>query len=278
MKRIKHLEEVIYNHAKEPLVEVWEAPRPINELTAGENLVAFVISGKIRILEDSGEDQEGLKGTFIFIPSGRTVILSVSSSLKLLIVRIDSVLHFYTILSPDRLYEGVKTRTDRERLRLMHGNDRVRHYIQEMVLYVEDERSTIGLFRNKIEELFLLLNNYYELPELCDIFLPILTPDLAFSEYVRHNHDRYRTPEELAASLNISVRSFVEYFRYTFGMTPYRWMLLGKIRKIKWEIMHTSKTNQEIAEENGFLSTTQFYDFCKDQIGFTPNDLRNQIR
>lgn len=272
---MKHLEEVIYDHPEKPLVEVWDVPEPVMEITADANLLVLVIRGRVRL--QSGYPKlfsEGAAGDFTFIPINWTVTINASSEAALLIIRIDTVWCFYAVLSPDELYEEAKGMARTEAIRMMKGHKSIVHYVKEMEYYLYDELSTEKLLRDKIGEFFHLLRNYYAPHYQCELFLQILSPDLAFSEYVMHNYGRYHTTEELAESLNISANKFMGHFKHTFGTTPYKWMLQRKIKRIEFEMLHTKKTNHEIATGNGFLSVTQFYDFCKDQTGHTAGELR----
>ncbi|MDP2336495.1 MAG: AraC family transcriptional regulator [Bacteroidota bacterium] len=83
------------------------------------------------------------------------------------------------------------------------------------------------------------------------------------------------SPEELAASLNMSYTWFRRMFRQYTGMAPAQYITQLKIQKAKELLSVSNKPIKEIAIELGFESIDYFSTSFKKHIQMTPGEFRN---
>ncbi len=86
------------------------------------------------------------------------------------------------------------------------------------------------------------------------------------------------SPEELAASLNMSYTWFRRMFRQYTGLAPAQYISQLRIQKAKELLSVSNKTIKEIAIELGFESIDYFSTSFKRQIQMTPGEFRNLCR
>jgi AraC-like DNA-binding protein len=276
MKRILHLEELIHNNSALPLIELRTPDQPKIGMTVETNTVLFVVRGRIHMERQLGKMVKGAAGEFLFIPSGSTVVLYMSKDCCLILLRIDTTLYMYNALPRDVVCATAIADTQEADIRPLKIDSHLEHYIQELEHYLEKGQPEEEIMRIKTREFFDLLAAFYSREQQRVLLAPILTPDTAFSEFVRHNYERCRTVEQLAALLNLAPKKFNDYFKQVYGTTPYKWMMCRKIEKVRREILEGRKSNQQVAYGNGFLTTSQFYDFCRDKLGDYPSRLRQK--
>jgi AraC-type DNA-binding domain-containing proteins len=82
------------------------------------------------------------------------------------------------------------------------------------------------------------------------------------------------SPEEIAASLNMSYTWFRRMFKNYTGLAPAQYILQLKVQKTKELLSVTNKTIKEIACELGFESIDYFSTQFKKQTGQTPTQFR----
>jgi AraC-like DNA-binding protein len=82
------------------------------------------------------------------------------------------------------------------------------------------------------------------------------------------------SPEEIAASLNMSYTWFRRMFRQYTGLAPAQYIVRLKIQKAKEMLSVSNKTIKEIAIELGFESIDYFSTQFRKQTGQTPTQFR----
>jgi len=128
--------------------------------------------------------------------------------------------------------------------------------------------------RLKAEELLHLVRSYYPAEELKEFFLPLLSSNVQFHQFVLRYYRKVKTVKEFATLNNCSVSNFDKKFRETFGTSAYQWMQQKKVDLLYHEINATDKPLREIAREQKFLSLPQFNDYCKKHFGYPPGKMR----
>lgn len=126
----------------------------------------------------------------------------------------------------------------------------------------------------KTEELLFLIRSYYTPDELKGFFLPLLSSNVQFHQFVLRYYRKVKTVKEFANLNNCSVSNFDKKFREAFGTSAYQWMQQKKIDLLYHEINATDKPLRQIAKEQKFLSLPQFNDYCKKHFGYPPGKMR----
>ncbi len=93
---------------------------------------------------------------------------------------------------------------------------------------------------------------------------------------IRENISNPLSPEELAASLNMSYTWFRRIFKQYTGLAPAQYIVQLKIQKAKELLSVSNKTIKEIALELGFESFDYFSTVFKRQTRMTPSEFRNR--
>lgn len=91
---------------------------------------------------------------------------------------------------------------------------------------------------------------------------------------IRENINSPFSPEELAASLNMSYTWFRRMFKQYTGLAPAQYIAQIKIRKARELLSVSNKTIKEIALELGFESIDYFSTAFKRQTKMTPGEFR----
>lgn len=84
------------------------------------------------------------------------------------------------------------------------------------------------------------------------------------------------SPEEIAASLNMSYTWFRRIFKQYTGLAPAQYITQLKIQKAKELLSVTTMSVKEIALELGYESIDYFSTFFRNQTGQTPSQFRKQ--
>jgi len=92
--------------------------------------------------------------------------------------------------------------------------------------------------------------------------------------FIREKINTQLSPEEIAASLNMSYTWFRRMFRQYTGLAPAQYITQFKIQKAKEMLSVSSKTIKEIAIELGFESIDYFSTQFRKQTGQTPTQFR----
>jgi AraC family transcriptional regulator len=97
------------------------------------------------------------------------------------------------------------------------------------------------------------------------------------SMIVEYIHDRMSEPlslAELAALSQLDVFSFSRWFKATFGVPPYRYVLRVRLESAKAMLRDTSKSVVEVALNCGFSNHSHFTACFRRASGLTPTAYR----
>lgn len=130
----------------------------------------------------------------------------------------------------------------------------------------------------KQQELFILLRAYYSKEELAKFFFPIISRNQDFKDFVYAHYLKVDNLNEFAALANVSIDTFKRRFKETFGESAHRWCTRQKVELLYRDIAMTEKTLAEIAEQYRFSSVSYLTTFCKQHLGKTPQQLRNEAK
>lgn len=286
----EHLACLHYDHQEKPGIAVRKAPRgKRRKVSTAMNKIVFLIEGRVRLNFRDQPAYEVVKGQIVFIPAGGDYSYELLANTVAIIFRLHqpvmlcqsySIEKLYELNAPPKIGTVVEERISGKarRIGILEINSRLWSFLDGVIDCVGDGLKCSCWFDLKIKEILLLFRIYYTKEELCDFFYLILSGNTAFSEYVRLHWQMYPTVLEMAASLNMTQKQFSTRFMAVFKQTPYRWMMERKAELAYDDIVSTKKSFKEIAFEHGFHSDTQFSRFCKNCLGKSPTELRQQGR
>ena len=279
-----------YEHGNKPQIEVAKIDKSESmDLAITENEIVFIIEGQIQFRSDNSSACEGTEdslayevteGKFIFFPTAShyTSLQAVKPSV-LIVFRLTGAANLCENFRIEQLY-NMEEKTSAHPSPVnkwfyeLNIKPRLWPFLNDVQDYLSDNVKCRCLFEIKTKELLLLLRAYYTKEELHDFFLPILSSDTTFSEYVRQHWQDFHTVRELADAMQLTHKQFYSRFVAVFGKAPQQWMMEGRANILYREITTTNKQFKQIALENGFSSDTQFTHFCKKMLRRTPTEIR----
>ncbi|MDH6535194.1 AraC family transcriptional regulator [Parabacteroides sp. 52] len=147
-------------------------------------------------------------------------------------------------------------------------------FLQGLMFNLQGGLRCAGYMKLKSEEFLILLQSYYTKDELVAFFYPVLHESSSFTDFILKNYRQVKKVNEFAQLYACSLSNFDKKFKKAFGISAYKWMKGKKMELIYHEINTTNKPFGQIAEEQGFLSLSQFTDFCKKNLGNSPGKIR----
>ena len=217
----KHQACFCYGAGKDALIEMWKLPHGTiqDNFSLSHHEIVFLVKGRVNYTICGYAPAELTAGRFIFVPIGRTVNFETQADCVLLIIRQTSGLRLCRSFSIEQLYKIGVQDVPKEIISL-GINPRIRQYLNGLQNTYDDGILCRYFFEAKITELFVLLRAYYSDEELFGLFLPILSPDTEFSEFVRRNHYKYKSVTEMAKAMNLTPVQFTNRFRRIFLQPP----------------------------------------------------------
>ncbi len=281
--RQEHQRCLAFDHSERPMIEVLKTMKEHEEKREfSRNEIVFMMEGKMEFTFRNHPQKSVQKGQFIFIPVGGTLHFKAGSKSMALVIRLSDRVRFCQGVMVEQLFEKCKVpQGETINPAAIHPLDikaPLWHFMTGVAAVFSDGLMCRQYFETKVQEFFILLWTYYTKEKLRDFFALILSPDTAFSEYVRANVLQYKTVGEFAAGLNMTAKQFTRKFGQVFGHAPHTWMLQEKTRRIQADLMLGEKDNKQIAYEYDFSTVNHLYDFCKKNLGATPGEIRGKNR
>jgi hypothetical protein len=275
----EHLTCFNYDNFEKSQIEIISSTQGENiELTARYNEIVFLMEGDIKYVFDTCPEQKMKGGNIFFLPMGYRFICNPLTETRIVIFRLYDPIRLCERYSLENLFkpeaDGINDYA--VVLKTLEINPRMRYFIIGLTDCIEDGVKCRHYFEMKIKEFFLILRMYYSKNELRDFLGMILSNDVAFSEYVRNNRNKYSNVTAFAESLHLTKRQFTKRFHTVFGRAPYGWMKEGKVLSVQKEITSTKKPFKQIAFENGFKSLEELTRFCKKELGNIPTMVREE--
>lgn len=95
--------------------------------------------------------------------------------------------------------------------------------------------------------------------------------------FIENNYSSSITVDDMIENIHISKYHFIRSFRKVMGITPYSYLTNYRITMSKTLLRTTDKTVSEIAEECGFLDTSNFITQFKKHTGQKPLGYRRDF-
>ena len=271
----KHVACFCYGAGKDALIEIRELPRGRQESTClSSHELVILLKGRLDYTVHGYDPSRLVEGNFTFVPIGRTVSYETKTNCSLLIIRQRSGLRLCHTFSIEQLYNGMENVSGK--ITPLEINPRLHHYVEGLRNTYEDGITCRYFFEAKVTELFVLLRAYYSDEQLTGLFLPMLSPDTEFSEFVRENHQKYNTINEMAAAMCLTTTQFANRFRRVFSQPPREWLQQEKARQIFTEICDSHSPLKQISDDYGFAVQSHLNRFCKRMFGMTPGEIRER--
>lgn len=162
------------------------------------------------------------------------------------------------------------------RFTLLPIRPRLQEYLTNLRHLLEDGLGCVHFHELKIRELYLLLRAYYTKEELATFFYPLIGKNRDFKDFVYEHYLKVDSLNEFAALANTSVDTFKRRFKETFGEPAHKWITGRKAEHVYRDIALGILSFADIAEKYRFSSVSYLTTFCKQHLGKTPQQLRNE--
>ena len=276
----EYLNSFNYNDSEKPAIEIicYEKGDE-HEFTAFTNGVVSFMEGRARYEFKNYPAYEAAKGEMIFIPVGTLISFKILERCKIVVFRLYNRIKLYEYFFIDKLFsvknslsESQKSVSEQQIYHLAI-NSRIQLFFEGLIDCINDGLKSKYYFDMKIEEFFILIRSYYITEQIHDFLLLMFSNNIAFSEFIKQNWNRYRTVAEIAESMNMTLDQFSKKFKEVFGKPANKWLKENKAAAIYSEIISCDKPLQQIALDYGFNTMTQFIRFCKIELGKTPMEI-----
>jgi len=234
--------------------------------------IILVTEGSLLLSYDHFFDYKLGEGKIMLLPPGCHYTIRAETCVSTLIFRMKEAIRFcegYTVnnISGDKLLTTGKLNC----LKIQPAITNFASFLTDNLSFGLCQEEYLKL---KTKELLYLIHSYYPAKELKDFFLPLLSPNVQFHQFVLRYYRQVKTVKEFADLNNCSVSNFDKKFKEAFGTSTYQWMQKKKVELLYHEINATDKPLRQIAKEQRFLSLPQFNDYCKKHFGYPPGPMR----
>lgn len=239
----------------------------------GDHLL-FILSGSISVSFGQCKDAPVDENELFFLPNDRVFEWKARTDAAFLLSGYNTTFFRCTAAQMDLLYK-VKAGME-SRCRGTAMKEEVRTVVQQIVRYLEAGINCHHLYMLKYEELYFLFKYCYTSEEVAQIFYPGLKNNLLFNDQVMNNYLQVKTVKELAELLGYSVKTFDKIFKETFDDAPYRWMQKRKALHIRQVLRDPDISLKQIMYDFKFATYSHFNVYCKQYLGATPSQIRNE--
>lgn len=137
-----------------------------------------------------------------------------------------------------------------------------------MLLTIDREKSTMGTDRTFAD------------PTLQAPVTYKLTPGRRrqIMDFIDAHLDRPLRVVEMASHLGLSPSHFSRAFHFSMKMSPHRYLMARRLRKVQALLMTSNMPLAEIALLAGFCDQSHLSRYFRDRFGMTPRSFRRQYR
>lgn len=279
-KREKILSCIHYKCDIVPSVEICKLDQgQTKEKIFCRNEIAFILKGEIRFAFRNLPEKVFREGEFIFVPVGGTFRYTVLKKTRILIIRLNENIKLCEGYLIEELYTQGKSAIAQKRKEIcvLPVNRPLRLFLNGLSETALDGLNCRYYFDTKSRELFILLRAYYSLEQLRDFFSLIISPDTAFSEYIRANHQHYKTAKELAEAMHMTPKLFSKKFIKVFGEPSIHWMKKEKALSVYSDLHSGRAPLAQLVDKYRFSSQSHLNKFCKREFGKNPGEIRKRV-
>ena len=154
-------------------------------------------------------------------------------------------------------------------------NESLNDFFSLLLLYIEHDLGPL-MHTIKGRELFILMCSVYSRKEIAELFYPLIGYSSDFRTKVLRNYRKVSNIEDLAELFGAEKRTFTRRFKEEFGDSPYQWLLNQKAKHVRFSLVDTNHSLDEIRKEYGFKFPAHFTRFCWEQFSSSPMKLRKR--
>jgi len=237
-----------------------------------QHVLLVVVMGECVLSNIYDKNISLASGKIILIPSNSMACLTCNNKAKLLTISFD----INSLLSLGCINQPLDLLPDNH-IKQIDVRERLHSFLQSIEDFINDGIDDVKFYEILRLKLFYIIQLYYNKEEVYNLFKPLLNNDLKFKQKIIDNCINVSSLNELAALTNYSKSGFIQKFHRCFGISPYKWIVAFKAKRILHDIQLSDIPFKEIADNYGFESYSYFYTFCKKHYGKSPNSIRKAI-
>lgn len=234
--------------------------------------IVYIEKGQVELRDSASYLQQVGEGELCFLPPGLSRNIYAVSEATLTIFCLPGSMR---VCKLENKIEGKDEINLREVIYVLPVRKEVKEFLLNLKMHVGNTSICPRFFILKTEELFLLLNAYYNETERQRFFHYEGNRDSQFFYFVLSNYNKVKTIKELATLASVSLSSFEKTFRRVFEMAPRQWMKQKRAELLRNELVYSEKPLKEVSELCGFASPSHMTSFCRKYLGMTPGEVRD---
>lgn len=265
-----------YRMPQDAAIKLLHYPEGMRQIVdTDESLIIFVLEGEIKVSADGHNDVLHRAGYISLQPRNSSSYIQVQQPCTFISFHsphdITLCDRFSVQSLPRYIPEGFHYQ-----FTLLPIRQRLAEYATGLRHCLEDGLGCVHFLEMKMQELFILLRAYYNREELATFFYPLIGKNRDFQDFVYEHYRQVDSLNEFAALANTSVDTFKRRFKETFGEPAHKWITGRKAEHVYRDIALGILSFADIAEKYRFSSVSYLTTFCKQHLGKTPQQLRNE--
>lgn len=265
-----------YRMPQDAAIKLLHYPEGMRQIVdTDESLIIFVLEGEVKVSADGHNDVLHRAGYISLQPRNSSSYIQVQQPCTFISFHsphdITLCDRFSVQSLPRYIPEGFHYQ-----FTLLPIRQRLAEYATGLRHCLEDGLGCVHFLEMKMQELFILLRAYYNREELATFFYPLIGKNRDFQDFVYEHYRQVDSLNEFAALANTSVDTFKRRFKETFGEPAHKWITGRKAEHVYRDIALGILSFADIAEKYRFSSVSYLTTFCKQHLGKTPQQLRNE--
>ena len=147
-------------------------------------------------------------------------------------------------------------------------------YLDTVISYIQEGISNPAMWYLKHQEVMRIFTSYYNKDDLSKLFRPILHESIPFNSLVITHARKVANVQELADLCGYGLVNFRRIFSKQFGIPVYQWLQKEKSKQILYLLSETDTAINDIVNNFGFSSISNFNKFCRKTLGTNPSTIR----
>lgn len=226
-----------------------------------ENSIVFIMKGKLDVNRGFREKSQFEMNDMFFVSKALGPYAGITLESTILInLRSDNLLPFRDIVLLNKIVSSIApVPVELEKLRVKKT---LRYFLSGIIYYRLNNIFSEYVYDMKKKEFVFLLRTLYDKETIARFFSPILLSQSPFRMHVIDNYRHDSTVKQLADKCFMTTKTFTRKFKLEFGMTPYRWIVLQKVKALEAYLSLNATSLDEILKEFYFEDEAEFNNFC----------------
>lgn len=257
-------------------IKSYAAGITVNNTDTNVNYLIYCQSGHARISSTLFYDEILCAGEIIFIPRMSEYIGEALSDVTLFVHKFNNTVckAENCILSFLYSHRHIESKIYCCKLTVP---DSFRGLTNSVESYITDNTHDTSIWHLKHKELIWWFTRYFQRDELRAFFHPMTDEQVPFRRLVMTHYRKADNTEDLADLCGYGLHTFRRIFKKEFNIPVYKWLIARRAENIRYKLAQTYIPLVDIIDEFNFSSSAHFSNFCREQLGDSPTNIRKNI-